>query len=362
MSSSTTRKNTPQKRNTTRKIDLVNKLRKCPRSRISGMESYKINCGKNLLLGYHNTHLWTFKIPTTSVVMSDIGDTDWVFDTPNCERAAEETSIHKDDFVHVALSSLQDYTKPVVVKVYDEDNFHLHIERNILKIINGYRNTAQLICEFSCNDNKPLRSLRENAQSNGSIPLITARESGALNAQWCKNRYLTKITKQIKFCGNGTNRLHFFVYEYIAHGDISEFLTKNQDSNIIQSFILQITCVIIQLASIYKIYHGDINTGNILIDSTNETTIDYCIEGESIRIESHGIIPKIIDYGRSNFYKGTISNNEVWFDIILALGVMYPYIKNDIIKHKLFDISKKTELVFSSLKEYYFFIRDAIHI
>jgi hypothetical protein len=132
MSSSTTRKNTPQKRNTTRKIDIVSKLRKCPRSRISGMESYKINCGKNLLLGYHNTHLWTLKIPTTSVVMSDIGDTDWVFDTPNCERAAEETSIHKDDFVHVALSSLQDYTKPVVVKVYDEENFHLHIEQNIL--------------------------------------------------------------------------------------------------------------------------------------------------------------------------------------------------------------------------------------
>lgn len=300
MSSSTTRKNTPQKRNTTRKIDIVSKLRKCPRSRISGMESYKINCGKNLLLGYHTI------------------------------KAAEETSIHKDDFVHVALSSLQDYTKPVVVKVYDEENFHLHIEQNILKIINGYRNTARLICEFSCNDNK--------------------------------NRYLTKITKQIKFCGNGTNRLHFFVYEYIAQGDISEFLTKNQDSNIIQSFILQITCVIIQLASIYKIYHGDINSGNILIDSTNETTIDYCIEGKTIRIESHGIIPKIIDYGRSNFYKGSISNNEVWFDIILALGVMYPYIKNDIMKQKLFDISKKTELVFPSLNEYYFFIRDAIHL
>jgi len=301
---SKTRKKTTLKKNTTRKkgspqsteISVFEKLHKCPRSRIAGMESYKINCGKNLLLGYHTL------------------------------KAAEETSTHKDDFVHVALTELKDYDKPVVVKIYDADNIHLHIELTILKEVIGFRNTPRLICEFSCNDDK--------------------------------NKYITKMKKQIRFCGKGLNKLHFFVYDYIAHGDISDFLNKNQEINVIKSLILQITCVIIQLASIYKIYHGDINTGNLLIDSINERTIDYCIEGETFIIKSHGIIPKIIDYGRSNFYKGTIPNDHVWFDVIMMLGVIYPYLQQGELKQNIFDISNKNDMYLPSLKDYYIYIRD----
>jgi serine/threonine protein kinase len=301
INNSITRKNKTQKRNTTRKIYIFEKLNKCPRSRITGMESYKINCGKNLLLGYHTI------------------------------KASEETSIHKDHFVHVVLSELKDYNKPVVVKVYDEDNFHLHIELNILKKITGFRNTAQLICDFSCNDDK--------------------------------NKYITKIKKQIRFCGDGLNKLHFFVYEYITYGDVSNFLTKTQEINTIKSLILQITCVIIQLASIYKIYHGDINSGNILLDAINERTIDYCIEGETFIIESQGIIPKIIDYGRSNFYKEHILPEYVWFDIIMTMSVIYPYIQNNELKQKVLDISKKADLSLPSLKDYYIYIHTTlIHI
>ena len=344
---SKTRKNKTQKRNTTKSVKnyVFEKLHKCPRSRITGMESYKINCGKNLLLGYHTI------------------------------KASEETSIHKDDFVHVVVSKLQDYNKPVVVKVYDADNFHLHIELKILKKINGFRNTAQLICDFSCDDDK--------------------------------NKYITKIKKQIHFCGSGLNKLHFFVYEYIAHGDVSDFLAKNQEIKLIKSLILQIICVVIQLATIYKMYHGDINTGNILVDAINDEsftsvtdsksatfdplrelqwpsrTIDYCIEGETFIIESHGIIPKIIDYGRSNFYTENIPNDElirlpsmefthsptppahvrskVWFDCILTLGVIYPYIRNDELKQRVLDISKKTDMYLPSLRDYYMYIRDTIY-
>ena len=297
-SNSNTRKTKTKKKNTTRKTLVVEKLHKCSRSRITGMESYKINCGKNLLRGYHTI------------------------------KAAEETSTHKDDFVHVVLSELKDYDKPVVVKVYDEDNIHLHIELNILKKVNGFRNTPRLICEFSCNDDK--------------------------------NKYITKIKKQISFCGNGLNKLHFFVYEYISQGDISDFLNKNQEIDVIKSLILQITCIIIQLGEIYKVYHGDINSGNILVDTINERTVEYCIDDETFTIESQGIIPKIIDYGRSNFYKGTIPNDHIWFDVIMTLSVIYPYIKNDELKHKVFDISTKTDMYLPSLKDYYIYIRDAL--
>lgn len=293
-----TQKKKQSSKNVTRKLSSFEKLNKCPNSRITGMESYKVNCGKNLLLGYKTI------------------------------KASEETSMHKDEFVNVVLSKLKDYKEPVVVKVYDKDNFHLHIELKILQTINGFRNTSKLICEFICDDNK--------------------------------NKYNTKIIKQIRFCGNGSNKLHFFVYEYIAFGDVSDFLEKNQESHVIKSIILQVACIVIQLASIYKIYHGDINSGNILIDITNEKNLDYCIEGQTFIIESYGIIPKIIDYGRSNFYKEVISNNEVWFDVILALGVIYPYIQNSKLKEVVLDISKKEDMQKESLKDYYMFLFDKL--
>lgn len=257
-----TQKTRGQKNAITRKVVSPIKLNKCARSRINGMETYKINCGKNLLVG-----------------MSSI-------------KSPEETSMHENDFVHVLTSQLKDYNEPVIVKVYDHNNFHLPIELNILHTINGYRNSAYLICDFSCND--------------------------------VKQKYEIKINHPIRFCGNGNDTLHFFVYEFIKHGDVSDFLSKKlQTKTAITSVILQTTCIIIQLASIYKIYHGDINSGNILINTFDSDIIEYCIEGETFQIESGGIMPKIIDYGQSNFYKNAVSPDEVWFDIILALGVIY---------------------------------------
>ena len=97
---------------------------------------------------------------------------------------------------------------------------------------------------------------------------------------------------------------------------------------------------------------------NILIDDIDERTVEYCIEGETFIIESHGIIPKIIDYGRSNFYKGDIQNDHVWFDVIMTLGVIYPYLQNGDLKQKIYDISNKNDMYLPSLKDYYIYIRD----
>jgi hypothetical protein len=90
---------TTLRQNTTRKLPSFEKLPKTRRSRILSMETYKINCGKNKLYGYKSF------------------------------KAAEETSMHKDDFVHVILSKLQDYDKPVVVKIYDANKLDLLLEQ-----------------------------------------------------------------------------------------------------------------------------------------------------------------------------------------------------------------------------------------
>ena len=287
-----TRKKRPEKL-------VFEKLPKCFRSRIYDMTTYKVNCGKNLLLGYKSI------------------------------KSAEETSMHPDDFVHVIKSKLQDYNEPVIVKIYDENNYHLHREIKILERINGYRNTALLICHFSCKDDK--------------------------------NNYFSKIIKPMKpirFCANGSHFLHYFVYEYIATGDISTFFTKNTDKGVVKSFTLQLTAVIIEFAFVYRIYHGDINSGNIMVDTTEEKTLDYCIENETVTIETYGIIPKMIDYGRSRFYKDkTISPNIVWYDIIDVLIVINRYYDNDQFTNNTRNLSEKE---FTSLTDCYRYVRDVI--
>jgi serine/threonine protein kinase len=301
MSTNKTKKITKTKtpiKNTTRKLPVFHHLTKTSHSRMVGVQSYKINCGKNLLSGY------------------------------NTIKASEETSIHKDDFVHVILTHLKDYNKPVVVKIYDENNIQLRIEQKILQTVNEYRNTAKLICDFSCKDDK--------------------------------NNYIAKIKKSIHFCKNdGPDLLHFFVYEYVPNGDLSNFLIKHKKNiPVIKTLILQITCVIIQLATIYKIYHGDINSGNILIDTIDDKMIDYRIEEQTFTIQTYGVMPKVIDYGRSKFYKGDILPQDIWDDITVALGVIYNYIENAELKKNIYNISNNFDIRFTSVIECYIYVRD----
>jgi serine/threonine protein kinase len=280
------------------------KLPKCPGSRIRDMTSYKVKCGKDLLLGYKSI------------------------------KSAEETSMYPNDFVHVIKSKLENYNDPVVVKIYDSENISLLREIKILERINGYRNTAILICHFSCKDNK-------------------------------KN-YFSKIIKPMKpirFCANGSHSLHYFVYEYIATGDISTFFTKNTDKKVIKTFALQLTAVIIELASIYKIYHGDINSGNIMIDTTEEKTLDYCIENETVTIETHGIIPKMIDYGKSGFYETDVIPIPiylVWEDITKSLELLRRYIQYDKFDENILALFNNDTKKFSNLTECYQYVRDVI--
>jgi serine/threonine protein kinase len=292
-SSNTTRKRKPNQL-------VFEKLPKTARSHIVGMETYKINCGKNLLLGY------------TSI------------------KSAEETSMHPDDFVHVIKSKLENYNEPVVVKIYDSENGRLYTEINILKKVKDYRNTARLICHFSCKDDKTSYF-----------------------------RKIIKTMKPITFCSKGTHLLHFFVYEYIANGDISGFFTKNNDINLIKAMTLQITAVIIELALVYKVIHGDINSGNIMVDTTEEKTLDYIIDGKTVEIETYGWMPKMIDYGKSRIYTDRIiSPDDVWDDITNALNIIAHY-TNEKTKKNIIDLFIHTKH-FSSLTECYLYVRDKV--
>lgn len=282
--------------NKTRKIPILIKLQKTRNSRIYAMDTYKLNCGQNLLYGFESI------------------------------KSAEETHLDKEEFVHVIVSILKDYDKPVIVKIYDANNPMLYREKQILKRIDGYRNAVELICDFSCDDDK--------------------------------KKYISKIKHKMKFCMGGEDKIHIFVYKYIEYGDISDYLIKIKDANIIKSVIIQMACIIIELASKYNIFHGDLNSGNILIDKTNEEIIKYKIDNELIEIPSYGIIPKIIDFGKSRFFNESLPlrNNDIWYDIINFIGVIANYIKNKDVKNKLDKITNTVDMDLPLLKDYVYYL------
>jgi hypothetical protein len=104
-----------------------------------------------------------------------------------------------------------------------------------------------------------------------------------------------------------------------------------------------------------------LNSGNILIDKTDEKNIEYKIGDEVVVIESNGIIPKIIDFGRCKFYNQHIIDNYVWHDIIMAISLIEIYANNDEVK-QLFSKNKNPyELSLPSIKDYYFYVRDTLY-
>ena len=218
-------------------------------------------------------------------------------------KSSEETGDEPNEFVHVIKAVLDKYKKPIIVKIHDSVSYFVEKEITALNKLSEFENSVKKICDFSCLDDK---------------------------ARW-KNM----INNPIKFCNNKKNKLHFIALEYIENGDIELFFSNNPSKETICSLFLQIELVIIKLALDYKISHGDLNSGNILISSTEKSRIHYRISGQEYRITSYGIIPKFIDYGRSTNYVGKIYSSYILDDIYTCLSILVIYIKDEELKIKL---------------------------
>lgn len=277
----------------------VVRLSKGPRHGIYNMETYKVKCGQDLILGMRSI------------------------------KGAEETSLDNNDFVHVIISALKDYDKPVVVKIYSTFNEHLRNERRALEIVSGFRNTVPLLCDFACNDDK--------------------------------TRYITKLQQPIMFCHTPSpDKLNFFVFEYLRFGDISDYIVKQTDPQAVYTIILQMVCVIIQLASKYRILHGDLNTGNILVDTTDEKMVDYVIDNKTISIASYGFIPKLIDYGKCIIFESPIPIYLVWESIAMMFSVVRNYVKDEWINQTLNTLSSDITIKLPTLYNYYEFAESVL--
>ena len=237
------------------------------------------------------------------------------------------TGDEPNEFVHVIKSVLDNYKKPVIVKIHDSVSYFVEKEITALNKLSEFENSVKKICDFSC-FGCGIRSIAEDTTH------VLKDDIGDLQNMDDKARWKHMINHPIKFCNNKKNRLHFIVLEYIENGDIDLFFSKNPSKEMICSFFLQIELSIIKLALDYRISHGDLNSGNILISGTEKSRIHYKIMGKEYRIASHGIIPKFIDYGRSTNYVGKIYPSYILDDIYTCLSVLVIYMKNEELKTK----------------------------
>ena len=217
-------------------------------------------------------------------------------------KSSDETGDEPNEFVHVIKSVLDNYNKPIVVKIHDSVSYFVDKEITALHKLSDFEHSVKKICDFSCLDDK---------------------------ARW---KYM--INSPIKFCNHKKDKLHFIVLEYIENGDIDLFFSKNPPKETICSLFLQIEFAIMILALDYKMSHGDLHSGNILISSTEKSRIHYRVLGKEYRITSYGILPKLIDYGRSTNYKGKIFPSYILDDIYTCLSILVIYIRDEELKTK----------------------------
>ena len=112
-------------------------------------------------------------------------------------------------------------------------------EIELLKTLNNYKHVVQYICHISCND---------------------------YIKQWYK-----EIIKPITPCqvDNGDS-LTFIVMEYIKDGDLIDFFNKSPTLQQLESLFFQTAYIFMEIGFTYNIYHGDVNSGNILLKKTSQ--------------------------------------------------------------------------------------------
>jgi serine/threonine protein kinase len=275
----------------TKKMNGLTYLSKKYKSRLPEMQTYKMNCLQNKLSGRITV------------------------------KSSFETGIDKDEFVHVIISNLQDYPDDVIVKMHDKRSIFVQKELKALHKIEGFQNSVKLICDFSCLDDK--------------------------------SRWINRVSKNITFCNNKKDELHFFIFEYIKDGQLDEFLLQNPHIEIMGSLFLQVALAIITLNQDYYISHGDLNTGNILVDQTNYPIIKYTVDNKTIDVVSHGIIPRLIDFGRSKIYDKPVELQYVLDDICIIFSAMNMWVKDETVKHAIHEcISLETD----KIQNYHMFI------
>jgi serine/threonine protein kinase len=220
-------------------------------------------------------------------------------------KNAEQDGMHDDDFVHVAVSRLPRLKKKeCVIKANMSNTLFLKNELKAMRLLQNYPHVVQYLCHFECKDDK--------------------------------NRWKKDLgTEQFACDPNGTQNITFIVMEYIKYGRISKLLKDDLSNEVLSSLFLHTAYLLYELGKVYKISHGDLNTGNILIKRTKKKSIHFMNKFE---VKTFGYKIVFVDFGRSYISKSSQHTENILTDITTVLDIYRNYIrdKND-------DLSKSLE-------------------
>ena len=220
------------------------------------------------------------------------GATAWLIAT---ETLKSPDDAAYDAFVHVVKGLLRD--NPVVIKLQEVGRLSER-EARIAAVLSRHAppNVVVPICEFKC----------KNDFIEWKRPLTTAKQ----------------------FCSGKTDTTSVFVMEYIPH-NLIEFLSVTPvAAPVYRSILKQLGFALANLHSGLKMTHGDIGSGNLMLEITEEPrTIQYTIGSQVFAVDTLGYEPILIDFQRSAQYSGQPDYGMLADEIAMTFDVIARWAK-----------------------------------
>jgi serine/threonine protein kinase len=109
--------------------------------------------------------------------------------------------------------------------------------------------------------------------------------------------------------------------EYIEHNLKNELRKRILPENIIKNIAKQLMYVVLQLWYQFKITHGDLHEGNILLDISESKVNTYKIGRYTRRLNTLGYEPILIDFQFASIYK--YKNTNYTFNELIQRQTLY---------------------------------------
>ncbi len=132
--------------------------------------------------------------------------------------------------------------------------------------------------------------------------------------------------------------LSVLVMEYLPYNLIDYLVSKAVTDDVRVSILKQLGFTLIQLHLVDRMSHGDIGSGNMMLDVGEPRRNDYVIRGKTWSVDTHGVEPILIDFQLSTAYTGRPSKDILVAEIAIAYDVLARWVHWDLV-----DLIKKVE-------------------
>lgn len=191
----------------------------------------------------------------------------------------------QNDITSIIISKMNG--NPVIVKIQETGRLY-NRETHIMRLLsaNNIPNIISHICDFSCKDD-----------------IIRWKQPIVIPEPLCN--------------GSGHNDIHIIVMEYIEHNLLNELRKRTLPENIVKNIIKQLMYLVLQLWYQFKITHGDLKEGNILLDIGTPKINTYTIGKYTRHVNTLGYEPILIDFHMATIYN--IKNTAFTFNEFILL-------------------------------------------